>query len=57
MTTATNQLKDRALQLYPDPINGSASDKEDFELRKWKAKLQRDAYIKGVKEQINYNKK
>lgn len=43
-------IEERAKYLYPDPINGSNSDPDDFEFRKLKAKLQREAYIKGRKE-------
>lgn len=40
----------RAAQLFPDPIHGSWTDKEDFELRKRDAQIQRRAYLKGMKD-------
>lgn len=42
-----------AKKKYPDPINGNSNDKEDFELRTYKAKIQRKAFIKGYQLAIN----
>lgn len=36
-----------AKEKYPDPIIGNSNDREDFELRSYKAKIQRKAFIKG----------
>lgn len=50
-------IESRARLLFPDPIHGNWNDKEDFEFRKEKAKLQRQAYAKGALETFKKQKK
>lgn len=43
-------IEEYALKLYPNPIMGNSRDSEDFELRSYKALIQRIAFVRGFNQ-------